>query len=258
MMTKRFSVVDLYPVALLEGEGMGTAFEYSVKLKMLHRAFKFCLPPRQILIGGLPEAYGVDLALALFAAQYDSRVVVADDRLPMLEKFADALQSLQLSGLVNAEHFEMRHLETLADPTRPDDVPFDLWITTSSIQRLTENERAEYLAQVRENARCAAILVANEGHKAHQNITGIKGFFLPDLVSMCQQAGLAVQEANYLDMPPFPPGITRSTEAKENAAQSSLNRAAMHILEWAVHVERFWPRLVRQRFSHIAYVILQA
>ena len=84
------SVPNLYHLALWEGEGLGTAYEYSVKLKLLRRVVSRMGPPRRVLVGGLPEAYGVDLSLALLAGWYDCQVVVAEDREPLLQTFSAA------------------------------------------------------------------------------------------------------------------------------------------------------------------------
>ena len=252
------SVVDLYPLALWEGEGMGTAYEYSVKLKLLRRVVSTVGQPRRVLVGGLPEAYGMDLSLALLAGWYDCQVVVADDRQPLLQTFFRGLEAPPLAGRVEPRRFEMRLLATLARPILPGDESFDLWVTTSSIQRLDAAGRAAYMAQVRSKARCAVIMVPNKDNRAHQTITGIDGIFLPDLVALCQQAGLAVREAGYLDLPPFPPGITRSAQAKEGAAHSPVERLIMVGLEGLAWGERFWPRFVKRPFSHIAYAVVQA
>jgi hypothetical protein len=253
-----FSVADLYPIALLEGEGMGTAYEYSTKLKLLHRVVAATSSPQRLFIGGLPEAYGIDLDFALLAARHKCQIVVADDRASLLEIFADALQSPPLAGLVDPGHFELRHVETLARPTLPNDAPFDLWLTTSAIQRLDGGELAEYLAQVREKSRHAVLLVPNKANKEHLTLSGLDGFFLPDLVTTCRQAGLTVCEAGYLDLPPFPPGLQRSVEAKEKAAESRLERLVMQGLEWWTEIERFVPHFVKRRFGHIVYVFLQS
>jgi len=252
------SVIDLYPIALLEGEGMGTAYEYSTKLKLLQRVVAEIPPPQRLLIGGLPEDYGVDLDLALLAHWYGCHTVVADDRTPSLETFASALRSPPLAGLVDPGHFQMRHLETLARPTCADDAPYDLWVTTSAIQRLDDSELAKYLAQVREKSRHAVLLVPNKANKEHLTLSGLDGFFLPDLAATCRQAGLTVREAGYLDVPPFPPGLQRSAEAKEKAAESRVERLIMRGLECWIQIERFLPRFVQRRFGHIIYIFVQS
>lgn len=256
-MRSSFSVLDLYPIALLEGQGIGTAYEYSVKLKLIQRVVSMTHLPRRLLIGGLPEDYGVDLDLALLAARYDCQTIVADDRLSTLEAFARGLTLPPLAGKVDPSQFEMRHLARLSHPTYPGDAPFDLWVTTSAVQRLDDDELNLYLAQVRESAHHALLLVPNKANREHLTLSGLDGFFLPDLVAACQQAGLTVQDAGYLDVPPFPPGLQRSTEAKEKAAESPVERFIMNTLEWWVRGERLLPCFVKRRFSHLVYVFLE-
>jgi hypothetical protein len=253
-----FAVVDLYPLALLEGEGMGTAYEYSAKLKVLQQVMAVIDPLQRLFVGGLPEDYGLDLDLALLATRYGCQTVVADDRMALLEAFALALKSPPLAGWVDPDRFEMRHLDTLARPTRSGDVPFQLWVTTSAIQRLDDSELAEYLAQVRATSRYSVLLVPNKDNKEHLSISGLDGFFLTDLVAACRQAGLTVRQAGHLDVAPFPPGLQRSAEAKKRAASSPVERFVMHGLEWWARSERFMPRFVKRRFGHIAYVFLQS
>ena len=43
---------------LLEGEGLGTSYEYYVKFRRLKRFILSVGPPKKILIAGLPERYG--------------------------------------------------------------------------------------------------------------------------------------------------------------------------------------------------------
>jgi hypothetical protein len=253
-----FSIMDLYPVALLEGEGMGTAYEYSTKLKLLRRVVAATRPPRHVMIGGLPQAYGVDLSLAFLAALYDCRVVVAEDRQLALEAFETVLRSSSVTRWLDPRRFEMRLLGALPRARRAGDPVFDLWVTTSSIQRLKGGGLGAYLAQVQEGAHHAVLFVPNKDNRAHLTLTKMDGFALPELVAACTQAGLTVRQAGYVDLPPFPPGIKRSAEAKEKAAESRLERLAMRGLEGWAWGERLLPRFLKRRFAHLAYVWLQS
>jgi hypothetical protein len=255
---KTFSVTDLYPVALLEGEGMGTAYEYSAKLKLLQRAIGATRPPRRILVGGLPEAYGVDMGLAFLAALHNCRIVVTEDRQSARDAFDVVLRSPYVSHWVDPTRFEMRPLDTLACPTRADDPAFDLWVTTSSIQRLKAGGLDEYLDQVRHKSRCAVLFAPNKDNPAHLTLTKMDGFRLAELVEACAQAGLTVRGAGYVDVPPFPPGIKRSDEAKEKAVESTVERFAMRGLEWWAQAEQLLPRFLKRRFAHLVYVWLQS
>jgi len=235
---------------------MGTAYEYSAKLKLLQRFLTSVGSPRRILIGGLPEAYGVGLDLALLAALQDCHVVVADDRPDELGTFAAALESPPLSRWVPRDRFEVRRLGTLTSPTVGADPRYDLWVTTSAIQRLKGKGLGGYLAQVRECASHAVLLAPNKDNRAHLTLTKMDGFHLPELVALCRDADLVVEGAGYVDLPPFPPGIKRSEAAKQKAAHSGIERFAMRGLEWWSCGERYLPRPLKRRYAHLTYVLL--
>jgi hypothetical protein len=66
-----------------------------------------------------------------------------------------------------------------------------------------------------------------------------------------------VLSSGYCDIPPFPPGLERSSEAKENALTSPLEIAAMRVLEWWCLGERWTPAAIQKRWAHLIYVVLQ-
>jgi hypothetical protein len=59
--------------------------------------------------------------------------------------------------------------------------------------------------------------------------------------------------SGYIDMPPFPPGITRSDAQREEATTGRFESAVMWGLGRYAHVERLLPWAVRRRQSHIVY-----
>ncbi len=61
------SIKALYALALAEGEGMGTAYEYYAKRLILGRWLAERPRPASILIAGLPQKYGASLDLLLLA-----------------------------------------------------------------------------------------------------------------------------------------------------------------------------------------------
>jgi hypothetical protein len=52
------TIRSLYPLALLEEQGMGTAYEYYSKLRIILQAFEQTTVPRSLLALGLPEKHG--------------------------------------------------------------------------------------------------------------------------------------------------------------------------------------------------------
>ena len=59
----------------------------------------------------------------------------------------------------------------------------------------------------------------------------------------------------YIDMPPFPPGITRSDEQREQATQGAFEAVVMGGLRGYAHAERFLPGAIRRRQSHIVFAL---
>jgi len=93
------SINSLYPLALAEGEGLGTAYEYYAKRLVLARWLASQRPPRRLLIAGLPEKYGSSLDFFLLAQDLAvTEVVVIEDRPWALEKCRQSLAAAQAIG----------------------------------------------------------------------------------------------------------------------------------------------------------------
>ena len=100
---QKLSVAQLYPYALAEGEGVGTAYEYLAKRLVLTRWLGAAYVPERIAIAGLPEKYGSSLDFAIMAHEFGAELTVIDDRREALEKFENSVPQAQaldyLSGL---------------------------------------------------------------------------------------------------------------------------------------------------------------
>src|SRR2546425_1279534 len=96
------SIKSLYPLALAEGEGVGTAYEYFAKRLVLRRWLANCQTVRRVLIAGLPEKYGSSLDFLLVAEELAAaEVVIIDDRQAFLDKARRSVQVAQASGELN-------------------------------------------------------------------------------------------------------------------------------------------------------------
>jgi hypothetical protein len=102
------------------------------------------------------------------------------------------------------------------------------------------------------------LFAPNAANRAHTTISGLSGFRLPELAGACAAAGLQVRGSGHVDMPPFPPGLQRSAEAKEPAVQSRVEGMAMRVLGAWARLERLLPGGVRRRCSHLVYVLLSS
>ena len=101
-MLRNISIKELYVLALAEGEGVGTAYEYFAKRLTLARWLKGGKRPSSILIAGLPQKYGTSLDFLQLADELGAAVTIADERPFALEKLQGALQAAQKEGWLTA------------------------------------------------------------------------------------------------------------------------------------------------------------
>jgi hypothetical protein len=87
---------------------------------------------------------------------------------------------------------------------------------------------------------------------AHTNISGLAG------VTLTEMQALVGSEAKtgYIDMPPFPPGITRTEDQREQATSGTFEAIAMWGLGYYARLEHFLPTAVRRSQSHIVYALI--
>lgn len=251
-MLTSLSVKQLYPLALAEGEGVGTAYEYFAKRLALRR----WLAPRQtvqtVLMAGLPEKYGCNLDFFLLAHEYQARLTVVDHRPEALTKAENALKNAQKEGLLtglNPTFLCLTPLEQL-----PLSTLFDLAICSEVIQQFTPAGRQTYAQRLRQVARLVALFCPNKDNLSHVGVSGLHGLTQTELKSYFPQTDLPV---SYLDMPPFPPGITRSAEQREQATSGWKEALAMWGLGYYAQLERFMPLVVRRPYAHIVYAFSQ-
>lgn len=288
--TTRFAIRAMYPLTLLEGQGMGTAYEYYSKLRVMARVFARTGAPRSLLVLGLPEKHGYDLDFVLLAhylrqrtswvrAERDARaahgersaepgraspampLIVCEDRFEVLAQFRSTLE--QLPDPEMARHVELVQVDRLTDCLTGR--RFDWIISTASVQRLPNKEIVAYLQNARQMADHVFLFIPNGGNRAHLTLSGLRGLDLDETLALCQHVGTmdpgprhppSVLAAGYCDIPPFPPGLRRSTEAKERAMHSPLETLAMWCLQWWCRGEPRMPRMVQKRLAHLVYVAL--
>ena len=278
-MLAHYTIKDLYALALAEGEGMGTAYEYYAKRLALGRWLKGRPRPASILIAGLPEKYGASLDFLLLAGELGAAVTVVDDRPAALDRLRGALDRPQRSS-ETSEVWAMlpRPVCLLADLPGLAGLAgrFDLAVSSEVLQRLTAPERPAYIAALRARAAALALFAPNADNPAHTGRSGLSGLRLDELRALLadrrtptadgrqttnDQRPLTTDHwplttsSGYIDMPPFPPGITRSGEQREQATQGRFEATVMWGLGIYVHGERLLPNAVRRRQSHIVYAL---
>lgn len=253
------SIKALYALALAEGEGVGTAYEYFAKRLALRPWLQEMSHPRSLLLAGLPEKYGASLDFLQVAAELGTAVTIADDRPEALAKVGRALTAVQADGWLPNLSPNLVHVSNMAAMAElRGAVAFDLALSCEVVQRLAD--RAAYAQRVQALARHVAIFTPNADNPAHTNLSGLAGLRRNELAALVRPAYTPPTQTQYrfgyIDMPPFPPGMTRSDEQREQATTGALEAFAMWGLAYYARAERFFPRAWRQRQSHIVYALI--
>jgi hypothetical protein len=247
---KTVSIKSLYPLALAEGEGVGTAYEYFAKRLALRKWLPALTASGDILIAGLPEKYGASLDFLLLAEQLGRGVVIVDERPNALEKVKGALAAAQEIGLLRS--VKPSYLQ-VADLSKMIELPgrFGFCISSEVLQRIPAMDRTDYWQQLMELAPAAAVFAPNADNPAHTNLSGLAGLHLDELREIVGTAAAT----NYIDMPPFPPGMTRTGEQREQAESGRMEAIAMWGLGWYARLERFLPKQIRRTQAHIVFAL---
>jgi hypothetical protein len=262
-MFKTLSIKSLYALALAEGEGVGTAYEYFAKRLLLQRWLEGQKRPSRILIAGLPEKYGSSLDFLQLAQELGAAVTVVDERPSALAKWQNSWTAAQKKGWLTAVTPQAIPINIMAGLAGARG-PFDLILSSEVLQRLNPDEQVEYVQQIREVARCElastaiALFTPNGDNPAHTHISGLAGLRLNQLQMLSSHIfpDAAVPLHGYIDMPPFPPGITRSDAQREQATSGPWEAIAMWGLGYYARAEQFLPHSIRRKQSHIVYGLL--
>lgn len=247
------SVKALYPLALAEGEGVGTAYEYVAKGWVLQRWWQDRPRPRSLLVAGLPEKYGAGLDWLWLAYAWGIRPIIIDERPAALAHLQDSLKAAQSVGLLAGLDIIILRVASLA--TIPDTItPIDLAASSEVVQRLTPDERSTYVNQLAGLAEAVALFAPNGDNPAHTTISGLSGITLTEWRALLDNrlAGESWR-TGYVDRPPFPPGVTRSAAQRAQASQGRLEGAAMWGLSQYARLETRLPQALMRRHAHILY-----
>jgi hypothetical protein len=249
------SIASLYPLALAEGEGVGTAYEYYAKRLALARWLPSLPPPGRLLIAGLPEKYGSSLDFFLLAQDLAvTEIVVIEDRPPALEKCRQSLAGAQAVGeltRIRPQYVPVTEMGLASELAGE----FDLCLGSEVLQRLDTIGRQRYVSCFANLAPILAFFVPNGDNPGHARISGLSGLSLTELRALIELAGGSAT-CGYVDMPPFPPGLTRSAAQRERAAEGKIEALVMWALGHYARLERFFPLGWRRLHSHIAYAFV--
>lgn len=248
------SIKSLYTLALAEGEGVGTAYEYFAKRLLLRPWLRQVGSVQRVLIAGLPQKYGLSLDLLLVAAELHAAVTVVDERPSRLAQLQTAVAQVQARGWLT--DLPLNYV-AVADLARLAAVHgrFDLALSSEVAQRVAPAQRPGYVQRVAALATAVALFAPNGDNPAHTAISGLAGLSLQEMQMLFGRVAAACGDVQtgYIDMPPFPPGITRSEAQRAQAGSGRLEALAMWGLGAYARLERFLPQGVRRNHSHIVY-----
>lgn len=253
-MLRNLSIKSLYTLALAEGEGLGTAYEYYAKRLLINGWLSQFSRPTRILIAGLPEKYGASLDFVELAAELEAEVIVVDDRPEALKRLEKGIDEVGSKGILDNLNWQPVMTTNLCSLKEIEGY-FDLCLCCEVLQRLEIESRVEYISRLASLANYLALFVPNADNASHGNLSGLSGLYFEDLTSLFREKQSRI---GFIDMPPFPPGITRSDEQREEAATGKKESVAMRGLAFYARLERFLPRSIRRRQSHIVYSLTPA
>jgi hypothetical protein len=257
MHVSRQSIKSLYRLSLVEQEGIGTAYEYYAKLARLSRFLRVVAKPKRILIAGLPERYGFSMDFFLLSEQLQAEIVAVDERPERVELAQSVLGQLVSKGILSGKQARFEIVRDLTDfKINRGAERFDIALSCEVVQRLDAG-KDRYFSNLWQSAESLAVFVPNGQNKNHASHSGLRSLPLQELRKHCLlgRRDLHLYASGYLDMPPFPPGISRSAEKRDQAAKSRMEGFLMDILDAYCAIESFWPGSIKARFAHIAYVM---
>jgi len=222
----------LYRIALSEGEGLGTAYEYFVKLKLLNKHLD--KETKTVLIYGLPEKYGFSMDFIYFCDKNNLKLDIIEKREDKIKKLKEILEYLKEKNIFSSKSFET---------VKQINKKYDLILSSEVLQSLNKEEQKEYVKNVKKYSRKAIIFVPNKDNKLHNKISGLNGFSLMELKEILPDS----QSCGYIDIPPFPPGIKKKKPVK--------NKSIIKILNLFAYLETFIPFIIKKRTAHICYAL---
>ena len=242
---KKININTLYSLALTEEEGLGTAYEYFVKLKLLNRFVKD-KKIKNVLIYGLPEKYGFSMDFVFFGQINNLDITVVDDREERISSFEKIINNLIKKGLLlkRPRIIKLKRLNNFKSSKR-----FDLLVCSEVMQRLSNKEKVDYIKLIQKISKYAALFVPNKDNKMHSTLSKLNGLSLDKLKGYFNKTN--VLNSGYIDMPPFPPGL------KRNKRKEQINSLFFLLLIAWTRLEILLPKIIKKRIAHICYIIIE-
>jgi hypothetical protein len=241
----------LYRLAVEEGEGFGTAYEYFVKIKLL-LGLLGRNSVRRILMAGFPEKYGFSLDIFFLANLCESNLLVADTDAEKLDHAERVIRALAAKKILSRDNVVFRKVNNFCDLGHLE--KSDLSVSPLVVQRLSENERLEHIRLLLNISRSVIITVPNRDNDAHGRMTGLNAVSMQEVEDWKKLFLTEMSHIKYgfLDMPPFPPGVKiKKTSVDRQALWTSVGTKLLEC--WAA-MEGWFPDSIQSRLAHMVYL----
>lgn len=247
-----FSFRLAYLLAVVEGEGLGTAYEYIVKHDLIRKVFDQVGRPKSILVAGLPEKYGFSMDFVSIAGRLGAEIVIADEREEKLESFSQRFSKAKELGLLSNLRLNIALISDWCNVSL--ERTFDLIISCEVLQRMSQVMRAKYLRQLAGMADTLVFFAPNAENTAHAKISKLQALRLDELTDLSKSSNLELLASGYIDMPPFPPGLKWAGSRRRTTLNRGLQKVMMSFLTLWSHLENALGFL-KAGNSHMVYCI---
>ena len=236
-----------YDLAIKEGEGLGTVYEYLVKYKLLNKI----LPKgrnHKVLVAGLPEKYGYSSDFFSFCEERDLDYEIIDERTDRIDRFKQIFKKTY-SSKVSAQSCNLCVLDDIYSQRH-----FDLALSCEVLQRLSLDNQIRYIRSLKKIAKKVILFVPNGDSNGHQSHSGLNTVTMGAIIKQLDIADSGKHyDTGYIDMPPWPPG------AKGSPLKSDIGRAicniSLNILQVISALEPFYPQFFKLKYSHLIYIV---
>jgi hypothetical protein len=247
-------IAEYYPIALAEGEGAGTAYEYVAKERKLGALLEKAHRGSRILIAGIPEKYGYSLDFCNIAMRIGAHLTIIDERPERLHLHKKLVEDIfGTKAMMDIDYFKLQSLEEIGDFVSN---RFQFALSCEVIQRLRQSDRRDFINSITAISDRTVLFAPNGDNSEHAGRSGLKALRLEELIYMAGAAG-TIEKSGYTDMPPFPPGIRRNNQQRAEVLSSKSQRMLIQGLELWCRMETVLPAFIQKRFCHIVYVVLK-
>jgi len=236
-----------YDLAVSEGEGLGTVYEYLVKYKLLSSTILKNEKPK-ILIAGLPEKYGYSFDFISFCEECDSDYEIVDERTAKIDRLKQIFEKTY-SGKVSVQSYNLCALDDIYPQGH-----FDWVLSCEALQRLSPGGQVQYIKSLKKIAKKVILFVPNGDNNGHQSHSGLNTVTMGALIKQLDIADSSEhRDTGYIDMPPWPPGV-KSNPLKGDMGMAICN-ISLNILQVISAIEPFYPQFFKLKYAHLIYIV---